>query len=181
MPGRSNLRIRCPKGHGGSTPPSRTLQTCGSIGLSASDQVATKAVSLTPAHRRTRRTRLAPPARSCAFGRRSRLTQAGEASARAPLPAATPSSSEQVANGSNVILVRSASRLRRCLESKARGDDYPAKAMHDDVPGDPLQLHRAPVDLEVGDELRTTWERQDVVGSRRSRLHRPTPEPGRRC
>jgi hypothetical protein len=36
--------------------------------------------------------------------------------------------------------------------------------MHGDVPGNPLQLHRAPLDLRVGDEFRGTWKRQDVIG-----------------
>ena len=36
--------------------------------------------------------------------------------------------------------------------------------MHGDFPGNPLQLHRAPLDLEVGDEFRGTWKRQDVIG-----------------
>jgi len=50
VPGRSNLRIRCPKGRGSSTLPSRTPSDLGILVPGVSDHVAEKAVLLTLAH-----------------------------------------------------------------------------------------------------------------------------------
>ena len=50
VPGRSNLRIRCPKGRGGSNPPSRTPSDLRIFVQDGSEEVAEHAFLLTPAH-----------------------------------------------------------------------------------------------------------------------------------
>jgi hypothetical protein len=50
VPGRSNLRIRCPKGRGSSTLPSRTTSDLRIFVPGDSDHVAEQAVLLTLAH-----------------------------------------------------------------------------------------------------------------------------------
>ena len=50
VPGRSNLRIRCPKGRGGSNPPSRTPSDLRTFAPAFCNQAIAKTFLLTLAH-----------------------------------------------------------------------------------------------------------------------------------